>query len=248
MHFSYNIDLEKNDHFNLNCKITLETLRMEYKVNISKNQANANVEIYQHNQQLISTYVEIPDCNLIEKRDNEAYQEWFEKYSRSIEEKDYFIGKIIARANILERIQIVASSSVDPFQISNDIEKIGKNYPGTDYKDSRMYNEDVADYYNDVISGKLYYSSDVVQADVLWDVTSYQRQRWNSSSRTYENVTCYDYEPVIHFPNDNSKYAFGDYFTSRIYGSILDDVEDLCNKYLYAINYFGIKTPFKIDR
>lgn len=233
-----NLKLEKNKLFNLRWSAKIATLTFKVNIYIDSQSAQTTFSIDQNQQNLITTTVSAPSCRLLGKEDSDSVEKWIEKlieeYGEAFANHKTITGELSVICNIMNRIQIIGTCD-DISNILAGFEDLSDEY---DY-DSRQYNIKVADLLNNSMKFNLYYSSDILQASLKWDVTSEEIEDYSDtkiSTKTY-----YAYSPVIHFPAENTSYSFGEYFTSDIYSSPLKQIKDLCNSYINMLKYIEIE-------
>lgn len=257
MNATCNINLEKNKLFKLEWTAQIASLKFYVKADINNKSAEAKYSIDQHNKNLLTMTAAAPSCSLLGKKDSDSFEEWLEEYEEAFEHNKTIIGNLTTICNVMNNIQIIGSSN-DPISISADINELYDKY---NY-DSREFNIKAADILNKAMQFNLYYSSNIKQASLKWDVTSRERDYYDYVCEEYydnywgewyedcENIyitkTVYDYSPVIYFPAENTTYSFEEYFTSDIYSGILEQVEDLCNSYIRMLKYIDVE-PVDFD-
>lgn len=251
MNATCNINLEKNKLFNLEWTAQIASLKFYVKADINNKSAEATYSISQHNQNLLTMTAAAPSCSLLGKKDSDSMEEWINEYYEAFENQKTIFGNLTTVCNVMNRIQVIGSCN-DPMSIISDFDELYDEY---DY-DERQFNIKASEVLNDAMNFNLYYSSDVKQASLKWDVTSREREYYDyvceekydsyydywyeDCEEVYTTKTVYDYSPVIYFPAENTTYSFEEYFTSDIYSGLLEQVEDLCNSYVKMLKYIDV--------
>lgn len=246
-----NIRLEKNKLFDLNWTARLASLTFNVKSKIDNKSAESTFSVDQYKQNLIYMTAAAPSCSLLGKKDSDSMEEWINKYDEAFYNQKTIIGNLTTVFNLMNRVQIIGTCE-DPMSITSDIDDLYDNYDS----DSRQFNIKATEILNDAMNFDLYYSSNVKQASLKWDVTHREREIYDWQCQEYINEwgywdqycnnyvvgteTEYYYSPVIYFPEENTSYSFSEYFTSDIYSGLLEQAEDLCNSYIKMLRYIDV--------
>jgi hypothetical protein len=124
------------------------------------------------------------------------------------------IGAGEAKVDVLGKIQIKGgvtdgAALVDAYY----------NWGDTHYSDDLKEYEAFCDFMNKYIYLSVYYNNTTTeQAKLLMD--------------TYEDYGYYGVEPVLYFPQDETRIAIATYFNSSKFLGLLDIIEDLANSYI----------------
>lgn len=109
------------------------------------------------------------------------------------------------------------------------------------------YNRKMCDVYNNYFSIELYYNDqpDELVANLFMDldydedfVTYYYEHNWETGEWLRKEINGkYDNEMKIVFASDNSKYSLDSYFSEENFGNLVDNTEDLIDKYKSFLDY-----------
>lgn len=125
----------------------------------------------------------------------------------------------------------------------NDLDRIDDQVYNWYETYEEEYNQKICDTYNKYLKIELYYNDqpDALVANMVTDLyydeddTIYYYD-WESGE--YKEITgTYSYEQNIVFTSDNSKYSMDSYFSEDNFGNLVDNAEDLADKYESFFKY-----------
>ncbi|MDE5609720.1 MAG: hypothetical protein K2I66_04990, partial [Bacteroidales bacterium] len=248
-HINYvmKFDVKKSDHFNFDCTLKITNLTIAQGAKISKNAAGCVFSAKLGNEDLIKTVVDLKNCGLVDKADNQGWVNWFYMYVDMFEDYSLKTGSAVAQVDILGGKLTLKTSTTDGMKFYKDYEALCDKYRTDDYNDywnQAPYNKEWASLLNNFWKTDMYYGdSKSVQAQMKW-VASYEDREveiWNSASQKYdyEIKQIWDCEPMIYFPIDGSSYNFGKYFTEKRFNTVINTAEDLLKKYIRLSERWG---------
>ena len=207
-------DMEKNDHATFNVEAKVTNLSWTADVNIKSTNGSAAYKFIYDKETLISVAANLPSYTLIDKRDNQSYEDWLEQYEERYDELLKKIGAADAIVDILSEVQMKVN--INNFGIAyRDYVKWADNYSS--------YSKTGCDKFCDIINGNqtngIYYNSDVLQAEVRAQSAI---DRWDD----------YYPEAVLYFPQDGTTYAIEEYFNRKPFTDLQYTIEDLANAYI----------------
>lgn len=124
----------------------------------------------------------------------------------------------------------------------DELNKIDEDYTYYDEYEEE-YNKKICDTYNKYLSVKLFYNDrpNELVANLGMDLDfdegryyvyyDYEKNEW------IEKQGVYDYTLIITFANDNSKYDIESYFDEDYFSKLIDDAEDLADRYESFFRY-----------
>ena len=228
MRVEFTQELVKNNHAFLGTSVRLANLRLNADVKVHSDHASAAFKFVCGDETLLSIAANLPAFRLIDKSDNQSYENWIEEYADHYDEVLKTIGAADAAVDILGYVQLKAK--IDNFSYL--------------YRDAKKYEfesrdraevEGLVESINSHVSTGIYYGSDIKQAQVIAQLG---RDR---SYEYYDGVEreSYWYSPegVLYFPQDKTTYAFDQYFNRKPFTDLQYTVEDLVNKYIKLSQY-----------
>lgn len=247
-----NFDIARSSHFRYTMTMKVVNILLNAKANITKNNASASCEMYYGNTELFTTNVELPSCILLDIKQNPTDDDW-EEFGEKYEDLEYGVeyGKVIAKANLLKQVQI-AMSCENINALYRNLEKVDDKYDSNydygweSYRHQQPYNNEIVDLYNKYLDCKVYYSSDIEQAELKFETNWRNATHYDYDTQEYVDWICYYSEPVIYFPKDGTSYAFEDYFTQGAFSNVINLTEDLINSYIKIAKYNEID-PIELD-
>ncbi|MBO4666147.1 MAG: hypothetical protein J5612_04670 [Paludibacteraceae bacterium] len=209
-------EMVKNDHayFSLFAKLANLSWTVDAKVN-STYGSGAFAFSY-GNQPFFSIAVNLPLYELIDKKDNQTYEDWIEEYGDRYDELLKKIGEGDAIVDLFGQVQLKAH--VNHFGYAyRDYMKWDDQYGHMRTKESVKA---FCSIFNDNSTNGIYFNNDVKQAEVRV-ITAYD-----------EIDESYSPEPVLYFPADGTSYGFEQYFNRKPFTDLQYMVEDLINTYI----------------
>lgn len=252
-HISYTttLDIEASTSVKQTTSVRFTNITLSSEATATKNSVSGSVLVKYGDRTIFEGSASAPNCKLKDKTDAQEWEDWFEMYGESLWNEDATVkyGNLVGYANILEQIQIkVAVSDLTGYYTAYD--KLDEEYEdryGSDYEcyhkawwNSYEYNKDYANLLNNYLTGIVYYSSDVEQARLQFEVDSYERYCYNYDTDDDHYADFYDVMSVIYFPKDDTSYSFEDYFTEKAFSGVIDLTEELANKYLLLFDYIDM--------
>lgn len=252
-HISYTttLDIKASTSVKQTTSVRFTNITLSSEAIATKNSVSGSVLVKYGDRTIFEGSASAPNCKLKDKTDAQEWEDWFEMYGESLWNEDATVkyGNLVGYANILEQIQIkVAVSDLTGYYTAYD--KLDEEYEdryGSDYEcyhkawwNSYEYNKDYANLLNNYLTGIVYYSSDVEQARLQFEVDSYERYCYNYDTDDDHYADFYDVMSVIYFPKDDTSYSFEDYFTEKAFSGVIDLTEELANKYLLLFDYIDM--------
>ena len=231
-------ELVKNDHAYISVNARVANLSWTADVKINSTNGSAAYAFKYGDETLLSVAASLPSYELIDKSDNQSYEEWIEQYG---DDYDYLLSQIKgvnAVVDIYGWIQLKAN--IDNFGfLYKDVKKLDD---GGYYTRSRKDAEDLVTSINSHVKTGMYYGSDIEQASVVaklaqdtwYDYGYYDeyQQRW-----VEEKHEEYFAEGVLYFKEDGTTYAFDEYFNRKPFTDLEYTLEDIANKYIRLSKY-----------
>lgn len=243
MHVTF--DVERTDHVNFATEMRVANLTVKATTELTKTKCVVTSEFMYGSKKLLTMGAQMPSCVLVGKTENMDWEEWLEQYDVWGENVTAQYGPVFAAVDIMGQVQVKASSNnLDKFfkEMRELDESYGENegewWESCYY--TLEYNKRQAEIASRNIGCKLYYGSDVEQARMEWRADAYEDQVWSPDSEDPIIKTLYEVVPVMYFPQDGTTYAFGEYFTERAFGSIIDLTEKMINDYVKLFEYNDI--------
>ena len=252
-HISYTttLDIKASTSVKQTTSVRFTNITLSSEAIATKNSVSGSVLVKYGDRTIFEGSASAPNCKLKDKTDAQEWEDWFEMYGESLWNEDATVkyGNLVGYANILEQIQKkVAVSDLTGYYTAYD--KLDEEYEdryGSDYEcyhkawwNSYEYNKDYANLLNNYLTGIVYYSSDVEQARLQFEVDSYERYCYNYDTDDDHYADFYDVMSVIYFPKDDTSYSFEDYFTEKAFSGVIDLTEELANKYLLLFDYIDM--------
>lgn len=245
-----NFDVQKNDHLNFDFTTKITNITIVCGVKVSKTAAGCVYLVKRGNEELIKAVVDLKNCGLLEKADNQDWEDWFEMYGDMLEANTLQMGSAVAQVDILGGKLSLRTTTTDGTQFKKDMEQLDdqyeKQYPH-DYSSSShcyhsqsSYNKDKAKLLNQFLNVGIYYGgSKSVEAQMKWEASYYDTECWNSQTQTIQPCQHWDCDPVIYFPADNTTYNFEKYFTEKAFEGVINSAEGFINSYIRLSKRWG---------
>jgi len=225
--FTQTFDMVENDHYIVSSENTIANLTWAQSMNVTYESATASVAFKYGDKTLISATVNVPSYEMAKKQSGDTYGEYGERIADRWESLLNSVGQITTKVNLNNRVQVVArvSNMGDLYNAYLDWEDDFGSRNHMSYAAAKA----LRNIYNSYCLAGLYYNSEVLQAQMAFDIFA-------SGSESGD----YEMEPVIYFPSDDTSYSYGQYFSERRFGSIIDLTEDVANNYLKLLKLFDI--------
>ena len=229
INFTEKLDIQKNNHLhtNTNCRCANIEFNMVEKLNSTAASFAFNLKL--DNRAIVTMNAAVPSFVLIEKKDNDTWEQWLERYEDEYEILLQQVGGCNAFMDLNGDVQVRVA-----------LDNFGKAYQELDAWDKKEYGDerremlDMVDIVNKHMETGLYYGNDIKQAELKLDVV--KREGY------YE--TYYDWTPAIYFPKSGTTYLVDDFYNQHItegtYSGILQMTEDLINHYISMFRYLRI--------
>ena len=251
INYAMKFDVKKSDHFNVDYTLKITNLTMAGGVKISKNAAGCVFSAQLGNENLIKVVTDLKNCGLIDKADNQDWEDWLDMYYDMFEDYSLKTGSAIAQVDILDGKLTIKTSTTDGMQFYKDLIDLRDKYKSNDshdwwekYSYQASYNMEKAPILNKFLKADIYYGdSKSVQAQMKWEA-SYEDEKvdfWNSATQKYDYqiVQLWDCDPVIYFPYDETSYNFGKYFTGKRFNTVINTAEEFVKKYIRLSERWG---------
>ena len=225
MEITQNIDFDvcNKIYFDLNARIS--NLRWTTTVNINPTSGSMAQAFYYGDEKLLSAAVNLPSYQLIAKTDRQSYEDWIKQYDDQYDDLIGKIGSADAVVDIMGWVQVKANVSDWGYLYSQ----------GKKYHYASSYREDaqnLCNLINNNFSNGIYYGSDIKQAEVRAQVARRTESEYDYYSGTTREYTEFYPEGVLYFPQDQTTYAFEEYFVRKPFTDILETAENIANKYI----------------
>ena len=211
-------DLAKNNHAYFSSYVKLSNLSWTSDVKVNSTNGSAAFAFYYDKKKFFSGAVNLPVYELIDKEDNQSYEDWIEQYEERYEELLKKIGDADAIFDLYEEVQIKAK--INNFGYAyRDFMK----WDETTNSSNRRTKNNVTQFcsiFNDNSVNGIYYNSDIKQAEVR-------------VIPSYDEIEEEFYpEAVLYFPQDGTSYGFEQYFDRKPFTDLQYMVEDVINEYI----------------
>ena len=235
--FTFNWDSNLEDYANTSMNLQVINLKFAEETKVSTTTASAVCSFSYGDKPLVAAAANLPKYELISwEGGNDITEEegenWLEEYSDKYASLLGKVGAGEAKVDILGKVQIKGgvtdgAALVDAYY----------NWENTRYSDRLKECETLCDFMNKYIYLSVYYNNTTTeQAKLLMD--------------TYEDYGWYGVEPVLYFPQDETRIAIATYFNSSKFLGLLDIIEDLANSYIALDKHnliFGDDFKVEID-
>lgn len=125
--------------------------------------------------------------------------------------------------------------------IKNFVDELNRIDEECDYYDEykEEYNTKICDAYNKYLSVKLFYNDrpNELVANLGMDLEFDEEDGYYDYEKNEWIEGTYDYTLIITFTNDDSKYDIESYFDEDYFSKLIDDAEDLADRYESFFNY-----------
>ena len=230
-------DMQKNDHAYFTVYARIVNLHWDADFRINSTNGSFAVAFYYGEESLISAIAHLPSYKLIDKQDNQSYEDWIEQYEDRYDELLRQIGSADAMVDINGKAQGKVNVEKAGY-VYRDIKNLDKQ--GVEI-DTQSGAQQYCEIINEGQTNGIYFNSDTKQADVRMQVYSEERWRYyyDEYYDTYreEQYTAYGIEPVLYFPSDRTTYAFEQYFDRKPFTNLQYTIEDLANAYIRLSQY-----------
>ena len=235
--FTFNWDSNLKDYLNTSMNLQVINLKFAEETKVSTKNASAVFSFSYGDKPLVAAAANLPKYELISWEGgkditDEEGENWLEKYGDKYKSLLGKVGAGEAKVDILGKVQIKGgvtdgAALVDAYY----------NWGDTHYSDDLKEYEAFCDFMNKYIYLSVYYNNTTTeQAKLLMD--------------TYEDYGYYGVEPVLYFPQDETRIAIATYFNSSKFLGLLDIIEDLANSYIALDKHnliFGDDFKIEID-
>lgn len=221
-------DLQKNNHATFNLAASVVNLRWTTDINIRSTDASLGFAFYYGSESLFSALINLPSYKLIDKQDNQSYEDWIEQYEERYEELIRQIGGADAVIDINGKAQIKANVG-NAGQAYNSIMNLDRQ--GVD-PESQQGAEQYCSIINGAQSNGIYIGN-AKQAEV--------RVIAMSETDSYYGESYYWPEPVLYFAADGTSYAFEQYFEQnrKPFTDLMNSAENLVNAYIHLSSWLS---------
>lgn len=160
-------------------------------------------------------------------------------------EGDGEIQDLFNNANAEVVIMNDATIKAECSNINNFIDELNRIDEEYDYYDEYLeeYNTKICDVYNKYLSVKLFYNdrpNELVAnlgMDLEFDEDEYYGYYDEDKHEWVEKQGAYDYTLIITFTSDDSRYDIESYFDEDYFSKLIDDAEDLADRYESFFRY-----------
>lgn len=218
-------DMKKNDHANFALDANVANLSWTVNLKIASTAGSMAYAMKMGKETLLSMGVNLPKYKLIDKEDNQTYEEWLAQYGRRYDELIRQIGSADAVVNILGEVQAKLT-----------VKNVGQFYTdGTKFVSEKNIRtkegcEEFCKFINDSQENGLYYNNSIKQAEII-----VQPRVENVPSYDGANVEYYFPEAVVYFPADKTTYAIDEYFQSKQFADLVQSLQIVAQKYSECI-------------
>ncbi len=238
------LDMKKNDYIRAKVNGKVANLNWKVEANVESTHAEFAMSYNYDNTNLVAVEGTVPNYVVLDKEDDQTWQEWIELYGEQYESLIEQAGGASAKVYLLDQAQIVTKAE-SAAKFYNAYRAWDRKYPYNGELDwhEQSYRQrgaqvELADIYNDNIYVGVYYNSDIEQMQIKMDVRQYTDEYWDWETDSHRNVNYYGTVPVLYFPIDGTSYEFEEYFTETRFRSVLNITEDLVNQYINLLRYF----------
>ncbi len=229
------LEAVKNNHIYILFNLKVTNVLMKYDIRVNSTNGSAIYELKYGDKNLVTASVDLPKYKLIEKGDNQDWEDWIEQYEERYEELLRAIGSGSGQINLMNLVTAKLSVKSGA-ELYNTI----RNYDDNGDKASCQA---FCEAFNKSYTGGLYFPSDqnTVQVEIRLQPRAYESTDYNYYTQTYTTVTKYAPEPVLYFPKDRTTYAVEEYFTMNRFSSLIQMTENVINAYIDLDSEFGLE-------
>ncbi len=256
------VELKKNESLYYSIEGKVANLAWKSSAKVTSTNAACAMSFNYGAKNLFAIEGTIPSYVVLNKEDNQTWEEWIELYGEQYEELLKKAGSVSAKAYLLDQAQIIAK--VDK---PNNFYTAYRDWDNQYYhweEDKQWWEQShyqldanlaLADVYNNNSYLGIYYNSDIEQARVKVEAREFSESQpdyndpdgyWSDDYMTwlgdYIYYTYYDVIPVLYFPKDGTTYEFEQYYNSNkdTFESLLNPIKTLINQYIDLLEYFNI--------
>ena len=226
IHVTLDQDLLKNDHADIHVDARVVNLQWLVDLNIKSHSGFAGVEFLCGKESIMKMIANLPSYELIDKDDQQSFEEWMDLYMDRYEELLRQVGNADVMLDFNGLLQFKAG-----------FKNVGSMYSElarlTD--ESKEGAQRGCDIINDGLENGIYYGSEFKQAEMRLQVASREEEEWYYDDDGQQHVRTYVEfypEPVLFFPQDETTYSFEQYFDRKPFTDLTKTIEDLANAYL----------------
>ncbi|MBR0296537.1 MAG: hypothetical protein IJQ95_04005 [Paludibacteraceae bacterium] len=235
--FAFGLDAAKNNHLYTTLDLKVTNVIIKYDIRVNSTNGSALYELKYGDKNLITAALDLPKYKLIDKADNQDWEEWLEQYEERYEELFRAIGSGSGQLSIMNLITLKGSINSGA-QLYEDIEHMNKIEEG-----SKQGVQDFCSKINKNCTAGLYFPQDpnTLQISLRLQPRAREYERYNYETQTYSTVTEYRPELVLFFPKDQTSYSFAEYFTMDRFSSVIQMAEQVINSYIDLDKEFGLE-------
>ena len=230
-------ELVEHNHVYISVNARVANLSWIADVKINSTSGSAAYTFKYGDENLISVAANLPSYELIDKNDNQSFEDWIEQYE---DRYDYLLKQVKgvdAFVDINGWVQLKAE--IDNFgYLYRDINKLED---GGYHTRNREDAEALVAAIDAHMKTGIYYGSDIKQASVIPHLAR-ERQYGGYWDNTYDKWVDQEYdeyfaEGVLYFPQNGTTYAFDEYFNRKPFTDLEYTIEDIANKYIQLSRY-----------
>jgi len=226
-------ELEKNDHAYFTTTVKVVNLSWDCDLKINSTHGSVAFNFLYGDEKLFGVAANLPSYKLIDKQDEQSYEDWIDQYADKYEDLIRQIGECSGIVDLGGEVQ--ARLKVNNVGYAyRDIDKWDRE---TRDRSSRQSMEQLCQILNESQTNGIYFNSDVKQAEVRAQVKEYTENYPVGDGGSYEQRTSYDIECVLFFPSDGTTYAVEEYFNRKPFTDLQYTVEDIANAYIKLSNF-----------
>ncbi|MBD5397036.1 hypothetical protein HDR62_02690 [bacterium] len=243
INYAMKFDVKKSDHFNFDFTLKITNLTIAQGLKVSKNAAGYVFSAKLGNEDLIKAVFDLKNCGLVDKANNQDWEDWLDMYVKMWNGYSAETGSAIAQVDILGGKLTIKTSTTDGMKFYKDCMDLDDKYRTADYYEywweeywhQAPYNMEMAKLLNKFLKVDMYYGDNKsVQAQMMWEASFYDDEDWNGDKHQI-----WDCDPVVYFPIDGSSYNFGEYFTEKRFNTVINTAEELVKKYIRLSERWG---------
>lgn len=234
------IDIVLNNHVNVTMNAQVANITWKMSSDVQYTKASGNFSLAYGGTEMVNANFNVPSFRVTPYNGGDI-TEYGEKIADNYENILQTIGKATGEANIFQEVQVKANIS-NFGELFKAYRNWGNKYDystGNYWFQNGMYtkeaNKELAKLYGNYCTGNLYYNSDILQAQLKLEPTICQTEvyeyDYNYGYGQYREYQYFDIVPVIYFPQDQSSYEFGNYFTENAFGHVIDMAESIMDMY-----------------
>ncbi len=181
------------------------------------------------NEQLLLAIVNLPSYNYNAMTDGEDIQEWIMSLGDDYERVLKNINEANAIVDVMGEMQFKVEIP--------DVSKLYRNYLDleenyNEYSSQKDYLDRYCEFVNTNQTNGIYYNNSIKQAEVRLQTIVEEEYIPSYTDDSYEAAEYYSTEAVIYFPEDQTSYAFEQYFNRKPFTDLISTVEDIANQYI----------------